>query len=258
MKMNIEQTKNGNDVIVVELDTGEIFKGYTIGKKFQFSKDGKDLCYLSEKEAHNVFKKANDIAKYGGNVIAFLKSYKTRTRGNQTETSKDGLYKFQYYSRQDKAGITICAVYNGKERQIRPYLPFGETDKAKEIIKEVCNEYDTTGRFKSERTSLRGTPFPHEYFDETKEENLNLDEHYYDSLNSYILNGFDDNGNSLLTPGETLHICCIDGFEIGLEDTDSLRVNENGDLFIIHTCNAPDNELIIPVDKISRVLLSRE
>ncbi len=261
MEINFDETKKGTERCIVRLDNGDVFKGYKNGNQFQFNGKNKQqgICSLTKKQIKTSFEKVNAIANFGGDHIGFLKSTKKqRKRGNQSVTSRDGLYKFGFYSKQARGGIIIYALFDGKERQIRPTLSFEDEKKAHSIIKEICNEYNRTGRFKSERTSLRGTPFPHEYFDENKEENLNLDTSYYESIVSFVLNGFDDKGNSLIAPNEVLHIYCVDGFEIGLEDTDSLRVNNSNDILIIHSCNAPDNELLIPVDKISRVLLSRE
>lgn len=263
MEINYDNTDKGTERCIIRLENGDVFKGYKLGNQFQFNGRNKQqgICSLKKEQIETIFEKANTLANFGGRHIDFLNSInpaKKQNKNHQTVTSNDGLYKFRYYSKQDKGGIIIAAVYEGKERKIRPILSFEEEEKAHSIIVEIKKEYDTTGRFKSERNISRGTPFPHEYFDESKEENLNFDNPYYESILAYILNGFEDNGNSLIIPGETLHLYCVDGFEISLEDTDSLRVNKNEDILIIHTCNAPDNELLIPVDKISRVLLSRE
>lgn len=260
IKIEKDSTKSGRKRIVIELENGDVFKGYENGKQYQFNgKNGlQNLCSLTEDEIKSVFEKANTIALYDGEYISFLKQVGSTNpkRGNQSVYSKDGLYKFGYYYKKSRGGIVIAAWYEGHEHTIREGRDF-TIEEADNIIHEVCEEYDSTGRFKSERTILRGQPFPHEYFKEIENENLSFDVSLYNSITGYILNGFDESGNSLLAPNETLTICSVDGFEISVSDTDSLRVNDEKNLIIIHIFNQPEDELVIPIDKISRVLLLR-
>ena len=260
MEINFDKTNNGTDRCIVRLDNGDVFKGYKNGNNFQFNgRNGQQgICTLNKKQIKTVFEKANAIADFGGKHLDYLKTFKTQgKKGNQSVSSDDGLYKFGYYFKKGK-GIIVYAMYDKNERRIRPILSFEEEDNAKLAINEAKKEYDSTGKFKSYRTSLRGNPFPPEYSDNNDVENLNLDNSYYESVLSYILNGFDKDGNSELAPNETLHICCVDGYKISLEDTDSLRVNDANDMLIIHICDAPDNEIIVPITMVSRVLLTRE
>ena len=261
IKIEKDATKSGRKRIIVKLENNELFKGYENGNKYQFNgKNGlQNICSLTENEISSVFEKANAIARYGGDHISFLKQSGdvNPKRGTQCIYSKDGLYKFGYYNKESRGGIVISAWYEGHEHSLKNTYDF-TPEEAGKIIREVCDEYDSTGRFKSERVILRGQPFPHEYFEGTVNENLSLPVDYYVSIMDYILNGFDKLGNSSLMPNETLKICCVDGFESDVSDTDSLRINDEGTLIIIHICNYPENELIIPIDKISRVLLLRE